>query len=84
MYRVNTDEQVQQQIDTLPAEALPFFAELHTLLEVNPWSGDPVNDQNPDGPVRTLTFGRAYEGLAAYLILDDVRRVDLLQVTWLG
>ncbi len=43
-----------------------------------------MNDQNPDGPIRTLTFGREPEGLAAYLILDDLRRVDLPQVTWLG
>jgi hypothetical protein len=84
VYRDDTDEQVLQQIDALPAAALPFFAELPTLLEVNPWGGNPVNDQNPDGPVRTLTFGREHEGLAMYLILDDVRRVELLQVTRLG
>lgn len=84
MYLVDTDEQVQQQIVALPAEALPFCAELRSLLEVNPWGGDPVNDQHPDGPVRTLTFGREHEGLAAYLILDDLRRVDLRHVTWLG
>jgi len=32
VYRVDTDEQAQQKIDALPAEALPFFAELRTLL----------------------------------------------------
>ncbi len=84
MYRVDTDEQVQQQIDTFPVEAMPFIAELRTLLEVNPWGGDPLNDQNQNGPVRTLTFGPDHEGLAAYLIMDDLRRLDLLQVTWLG
>ena len=42
-----------------------------------------MNDQNPDGPVRILTFGREHEGLATYLVLDDQRRVDLLQLTWL-
>jgi hypothetical protein len=28
VYRVDTDEQAQQQIDALPAEALPLLAEL--------------------------------------------------------
>jgi hypothetical protein len=46
VYRVNTDEWVQQQVDRLPAEALASYAELRTLLEVKPWSGDPVNDDN--------------------------------------
>lgn len=31
-----------------------------------------------------MTFGRHHDGVAAYLILEDQRRVDLLQVTWLG
>ncbi|MGH3771317.1 MAG: hypothetical protein ACRDRW_07975 [Pseudonocardiaceae bacterium] len=83
MYRVDTDEQVQQQVDQLPAETLASYAELRTLLEVNPWSGELVNDENPDGPVRTLLFGRGF-GLVTFLILKDQRRVDLLQVIWLG
>ncbi len=82
MYRVDTDDWVQQQVDALPADALPLFAELRTLLEVDPWCGDLVNDQNPGGRVRTLTFGRAHEGLAAYLILDDRCCDDLLDVEY--
>lgn len=84
MYRVVTDEQVQQQSDSFPAEALAAFAELRTVLELNPWAGEPINDDNPGGPVRTMTFGRHHDGVAAYLILEDQRRVDLLQVTWFG
>lgn len=83
MYQVITDDLVQQQVDQLPTAALAPFAQLRTLLEIKPWSGDAVNQNNPDGPVRTLTFGQGL-GLAAYLILDDQRRVDLLQVTWFG
>jgi hypothetical protein len=33
VHRADTDEQVQQQIDALPAGALLLFAELRTLLE---------------------------------------------------
>ena len=83
MYRVNTDEWVQQQVDHLPVEMFASYAEVRTLLEIKPWSGDPVNGQYPDAPVRMLTFGHG-SGLVTYLILDDQRRVDVLQVVWLG
>ena len=84
MYRVTTDEQVQHQIDALPEEALAPFAELRTLLEISPWSADPINDHNPDGAVRIVVFGAERRGIATYLILEDQRRVDLLQIAWLG
>lgn len=84
MYHVETDEQAQQQIDHLPAHALAAYAELRTLLEVSPWSGDPINEANPDAEVRTLTFGAHHEGMVTYLILDDQRRVDVLSVLWIG
>ncbi|TCO57065.1 hypothetical protein [Actinocrispum wychmicini] len=83
MYQITTDESVQRQIDRLPTEALAPFAELRMLLELKPWSGDALNGNNPDGPVRTFAFGQGL-GLATYLILEDQRRVDLLQVIWLG
>ncbi len=81
MYRVVTDEPTQQQIDALPAEALPALAELRTLLEVQPWSGMPLHKKNPHG-VHSISFGLRGEGLAFYLVLDDQRRVDLLNVIW--
>jgi hypothetical protein len=58
--------------DVLPAAALAVFAELRVLLEVDPWAGGPVNPGNPDGPVRTMSFGPDHEGVAAYLILGEV------------
>jgi hypothetical protein len=54
------------------------------LLELNPWAGGPVNPANCDGPVRTMSFGPSHEGVAAYLILEEQRRVDLVQIAWLG
>lgn len=84
MYSVDTDEFVQEQIDALPSHALAAYAELRTLLEVGPWTGDSINQQKPDAEVRTLTFGRHHEGMATYLILEDQRRVHVLDVVWVG
>lgn len=83
MYEVVDDAQSRSQIDALPAEVLVGFAELRAALEVAPWSGDPLNVANPDGPVRTLTFGPERQGLVTYLVHAQ-RRVDLLDVLWLG
>lgn len=52
------------------------------MLELVPWNGAPLHDDNPDGAVRTLHFGRA--GMVTYLILDDQRRVDVLNIVWMG
>lgn len=82
MYTVETDEQSDQQIAARPAAALPPFLEARTLLEVHPWSGDPIHRGNPEGPVRTLTFGSS--GMIIYLIMEDLRRVDVLDVLWAG
>lgn len=54
------------------------------MLEVSPWGGEPTNDRNPDGPVRTLVFGGHHQGMITYLILENQRRVDVLSVLWLG
>lgn len=82
MYTVETDGSAQQQIDALPAAALAAYAELRVVLETAPWSGRPYHRDNPDGAVRSHTFGTS--GLAVYLILDDQRRVDVLLVQWAG
>ena len=83
MYRVETDEWVARQIDQLPVGALASYAEVRCLLGVKPWSGEPLHAANPDGAVRNVTFGDGL-GLVTYLILDDQRRVDVVQVVWLG
>ena len=65
----------------LPPAALLSLAEAFTVLELEPWSGLPVNPQlNPDGPVCNLPFGVA--GMLTYLILEHQQRVDVLLVTW--
>lgn len=82
MYSVETDEQAQDQVDALPAEALGAYAELRVMLETTPWSGRSYHRDNPRGAVRAQAFG-GY-GLAVYLILEDRRRVDVLLVQWVG
>lgn len=84
VYDVTTDEQSQPQIDALPGNALAPFAEVHTMPEVAPWNGDPINEAYPDAPVRTPSFGPDHEGLLTYLIIEDLRRVDILKVYWLN
>jgi hypothetical protein len=41
MYSVETEVAALHEVSALPAHALPAYAELMTLLEVAPWSGDP-------------------------------------------
>lgn len=83
MYRVDTDALAEPQVAALPPHALAPYAELRTLLEVDPWSGDAINSRNPDAAVRTRTFGSHHEGFVAFLILEEQRRVDILTVMWL-
>jgi hypothetical protein len=82
VYRVTSDRQVLEQVAALPLEALASYAELLVVLETVPWNGDPVHKDNPGGAVRGHAFGRG--GLVTYLILDDLRRVDMLTVQWVG
>jgi hypothetical protein len=63
VYRVTADEKFQLQIDALPPEALAPFAEARAVVEIAPWNGDLLNDDNPDAPGRTLAFGPAHRGL---------------------
>ncbi len=84
MYEVTTDEQSQQQINALPADALAPFAEARAALELAPWNGALYHKHQPDSPMRALTFGPHGEGDIVYLILEDQRRVDILVVLWLA
>ncbi|MGH4012888.1 MAG: hypothetical protein ACRDSL_02900 [Pseudonocardiaceae bacterium] len=83
MYIVDTDDDVDEQIAALPAKALPFFAELMTLLELSPWAGESYDREQPNANMRTHPFGAAGEGFIIYLILELERRVSILRVVWL-
>jgi hypothetical protein len=82
MYLVIDDDQVQEQVAALPAEVLPAYAEIRTLLEVAPWSGAPYHRDKPNGPMRTTALGGS--GTVVYLILEQLREVHVLIVQWIG
>jgi hypothetical protein len=86
VYVVDTDAEVDEQVDALPAEALPYYAELMAMLAVSPWSGEIYNKNRPDSTanMRTHDFGAHGEGFVTYLILEKERRVSVLRVVWLG
>jgi hypothetical protein len=73
---------VHGALTALPRDALVALAEAVAVLELIPWTGDPLVDRNPGGAVRTMSFGRG--GLVTYVVLEELRRVDLLQVHWVG
>jgi len=81
-YAIDIDPAAQDAIAALPPEGLVALAETFAVLELIPWSvGRSVNpERNPDSGVRNLPFGTT--GMITYLIVEHVRRVDILLVTW--
>ncbi|HTK66703.1 MAG TPA: hypothetical protein VL595_30290 [Pseudonocardia sp.] len=81
-YRLDVDPVAQAQIRALPSDALGALAEVMSMFELTPWDGPSINEDNPEGNVRVLPFGSG--GMVTYLILEDQRRVDVLDVLWVG
>jgi hypothetical protein len=80
VYRLNLDPIAEEQIKAVPEGVLRPLAELFTLLETAPWSGQPFNPANPRGNMLTHAFGE--RGLATYLVLEEQREVHVLRVEW--
>jgi len=80
VYRLSLDPIAEDQINAVPQGALRPPAELFTLLETAPWSGEPFNPANPRGNMLTHAFGEL--GLATYLVLEERREVYLLRIEW--
>jgi hypothetical protein len=78
MYKLDIDPDARDQLNAVPAGELNTLAEVFAMLELTPWNGQP----HPDGAVRRVLFGDW--GIVVYLILEDQRRVDVLQVVWAG
>ena len=84
MYRVVTDDEVDQQVEALPDELLPYYLQVLDLLELTPWHSEPYNEARPDASMRTLVFGpRGRTAQAIFLILEREHRVEILRVVWL-
>jgi len=50
------------------------------MLELTPWSGDPLKKDKPHGAVRTVSFG---SGSVTYLVLDQSdRSISLRSSGW--
>jgi hypothetical protein len=79
-YSIGFEPTATAQISALPRDAGLALSEILTFLELTPWNGKPLNKNNPEGAVRTITFARY--GLTTYLILEDQQRVYVLSVAW--
>jgi len=75
--------EARDQVDGIPAVALPSYAELITFLELTPWAAPPYRDDNLTGNMRKIVFGQRGEGITVFLILEDQQRVIVVSVTWL-
>lgn len=84
MYCVVPDAATLEQVAALPTGALTGYAEVLAVLEVQPWSGRPQHESNPDAAVRYWNFGPDLAGQVVYLVLEERREVHLLLVRWLA
>lgn len=84
LYRVRPYPEAEAQMAALPDDALVFFAQALSVLELVPWNGEAYNEQKPDGSMRQIEFGDGGRGLVIYLILEDQQLVDVLRVVWIG
>lgn len=83
MYEIRPHPEAAEQIAALPRDVREGYDEAAEVMRLVPWNGEPVNDANPDGAVRQLWFGSDAAGLVTYLVLEDLRRVDVISVVWL-
>lgn len=83
-YRIIIDPTADAAIHALPADVRPALDEVMTVLGLVPWNGNPINEDNPDGEMRTLHFGPGGAGLVTYLIVEHDRQVHVLLLQWAG
>ena len=83
-YKIEVYPEARDQIRALPTGLARQFAEVLAMLELTPWNSQPMNNDNPEGGVRQLSFGDAGDALVVFLVLEHQRRVDILRMIWLG
>ena len=77
MYSVESEHNALEQVAALPAEALPFYAELMTVLETAPWGGEAYDRQRPDGKLLWEAFSAAPPVWAHLPVIVNERRQKL-------
>ncbi|MCY9782850.1 hypothetical protein KIK06_02975 [Nocardiopsis sp. EMB25] len=82
MYRIDIEDIAKEQIRALPEHLLPELASLFALLELQPWSGPPMDARRPSGNIRRHDLGEGGECSVVYLVLDDQKLVLLLRLVW--
>lgn len=83
MYRVVPDRPVIEQVAALPSDALAAYTEVLEVLQLTPWNGKPLHEDNPDGAVRCWDFGPNRQGHVVYMVLDEPPEVHPLLVQWM-
>lgn len=84
MYDLNDDD-IVDQVQALPTDARAAFEELRSVIAPVPWRSEPTSHGNPDGEVRFAAFSsKTGSGFVYFLILEDLNRVDLLELIWIG
>ncbi len=76
--------EVAATVAVLPDSVLPSLSEVFDVLRITPWNGPPYNDDKPDAAMRHWAFGPDNIGDVVYVILENVRRVEVVRITWLG
>lgn len=86
MYDLNDDDDdVVDQVQALPPDARAAFEELRSVIALMPWWSQPASHANPDGEVRFAPFSSTIGSRFVYfLILEDLNRVDMPELIWIG
>jgi hypothetical protein len=84
VYDLNDDD-VVDQVQALPPDARAAFEELRSVIALVPWRSESASHAYPDGEVRFAPFSSTIgSGFVYFLILEDLNRVDLLELIWMG
>lgn len=76
------DSAVVDVVGALPLELLAPYAELRAALALAPRAvGRPLHAAVPSG-LRTATLGEGGRGIVSFLVEDDPRRVQIVQMTF--
>jgi hypothetical protein len=57
VYQIVVYPDAADQIAALPDDALQAYVDVFGALELTPWNGPPLHEDNPDGAVRRWDFG---------------------------